>query len=47
MARGIDLVRLLDGTVVQPQNDVAVIAIVLEVRAGNGNGLVVVFGEDR
>ena len=46
MLGGVDLVRLLDGAVVQPEDDVAVVAIVGEVRAGDGDGLVGVGGED-
>lgn len=43
---GIDLFCLLDRTVVQPENDVAVVAIVGEIGAGNGNRLVGIVGED-
>lgn len=46
MARGVDLLRLLDGPVVQPQDDIAVVPIVSEVRAGDGDRLVRVVRED-
>jgi hypothetical protein len=46
MVGGVDLFRLLDGAVVEPQNNVAVVAIVVKVRACNGNGLVGVSGKD-
>ncbi len=43
---GVDLFRLLDRAVVKPQDNVAVVAIVGEVGAGDGNGLVGVAGKD-
>ena len=46
MAGGINLLRLLDWAVVQPQDDVASVAIVLKSGAGHGHGLVRVLGED-
>lgn len=46
VARGVDLLRLVDGSVVEPQDDVAVIAIVLEVGTRDGDGLVGVVGEN-
>lgn len=46
MLGGIDFLRLLDGTMIQPENDVAVVSIVRKVRPGNGLGLVSVLGED-
>lgn len=45
--RGVDLLRLLDGTVVQPENDIAVVTIgIVEIGAGYGDGLVGVVAED-
>ena len=46
MVGSIDLSGLLDGSVVKPQDDVAIISVVLEVRAGNCHGLIGVVGED-
>lgn len=46
VAGGIDLVGLLDGAVVEPQNNIAVIAIVGEVWAGDGYWFVGVVGEN-
>lgn len=43
---GIDLVGLLDGAVVKPQNNVAVIAIIREVRTGDGHWFVGVMSEN-
>lgn len=43
---GIDLVSLLDGSVVEPQNDVAIVAIVREVWAGDGYWLVGIVSEN-
>lgn len=42
----VDELGLRDRSVVEPQNDIAVIAVVLEVRAGNGNRFVGVGRED-
>lgn len=47
VAGGIDLLGLFDGAVIQPQYDIAVIAVVLEVGPGYGDGLVRVFREYR
>ena len=44
--RGVDLFRLLLRAVVKPEYDVAVGAVVGEVRASDGDGLVGVVGED-
>lgn len=42
----IDLLSLLNGAVVKPQDDIAIVAIVLEVRTGDGHGLISIMGED-
>ncbi len=42
----IDELGLIDGTVVQPQNDVPVVSIVLEVGAGDGDWLVGIVREN-
>lgn len=41
----IDLLSLLHGAVVKPQDDIAIVAIVLEVRTGDRNRLISVMGE--
>lgn len=43
---GVDLFRLLDRAVVKPQDNVAIVAIVGEIGAGDGDGLVGVVGKD-
>jgi len=44
---GIDLVRLLLGTVVKPENDIAVVSVgIVKLGASDGDGLVGVIGED-
>ena len=43
MLCGVDLCRLFDGTVVQPEHDISVI---VKFWASHGNGLVSVVGED-
>lgn len=45
MARGIDLLGLLDRSVVQPQDDITVVAIVIEVGSGNGDRFVGIVGK--
>lgn len=42
----VDLFGLFDGSMVEPQDDVAVVAIVGEVRSGNGQRLVSVVSKD-
>lgn len=46
VARGIDLLRLRNGAVIKPQNDIAVITIIFEIRTGYGNGLVSVMAKN-
>jgi len=47
VVRRVDLVRLVDGAVVEPEDDIAVVAVaVVEVGAGDRDGLVCVLGED-
>jgi hypothetical protein len=42
----IDLVRLFNGAVVKPQDDIAVVAIVVEIRACHRDGLIGIGRED-
>ena len=47
MVRGIDLLRLFLRTMVEPQNDISIVAIfVVEIRTSYRDGLVCVLGEN-
>ena len=46
MFRGVYLLRLLDGAVIQPEDDVVVIMLGVETGGGYGDGLVRVMRED-
>lgn len=46
MLGSVDLLRLLDWPMIQPQDDVAVVAIIGKVRARDGHGFIGVIGED-
>ena len=46
MICGIDRIGLLDRAMIEPQDDISIIAIILKVRSSYGDWLVGVVGED-
>ena len=46
MARGVDLLGLFDGSVVKPQNDIAIVPIVFKVGPSDGHWFIRIVSKD-